>query len=153
MNAWEGLARWSTRQWMAAVAGAIAAAVVIGIPTDVIPNPLFGRSIPPTWWSVPMLVLTSALSGLLLGTYVASPEANPSKLDRPGRSAGVGGLLSYFAVGCPVCNKLVVVALGTTGAVKFFEPLQPILAGVSLVLLVWALRSRLRNAVACSTQR
>jgi hypothetical protein len=100
-----------------------------------------------------MLVLTSALSGLLLGTYVASPEANPSKLDRPGRSAGVGGLLSYFAVGCPVCNKLVVVALGTTGAVKFFEPLQPILAGVSLVLLVWALRSRLRNAVACSTQR
>ena len=58
-------------------------------------------------------------------------------------------MLSFFAVGCPVCDELVVIAPGTTGAMKFFEPIQPLLAGVSVVLLVWALRSRLRSVDSC----
>ena len=137
---------WAPRQWVIASVGAVATALLIGLPTDVIPNPMFGRPVPVTWWSIPVLVVTSLLSGLLLGTYVAGPEA---EVDRPARSAGIGGMLSFFAVGCPVCNKLVVIALGTTGAMKFFEPIQPLLAMVSVVLLVWALRSRLRSVDSC----
>ena len=57
--------------------------------------------------------------------------------------------MSYFAVGCPVCNKLVVLALGTVGAREWFEPIQPYLAAGSIVLLVVALRARLRSANAC----
>ena len=41
------------------------------------------------------------------------------------------------------------VALGSTGALDWFAPAQPILAVLSLVLLGWALRARLRSATVC----
>jgi len=89
---------------------------------------------------------------LLAATYVHEPgTATGSTADdeRPARRGGVAGLLSFFAVGCPVCNKLVVIALGTVGARQWFEPIQPLLALVSIVLMAIALRTRLRFADAC----
>lgn len=163
------LARCSRRQWLAAAAAAVVIAVLIGVPTDVIPNPIFGRPVPVTWWSYPVLIATAVLGGLLAATYVrigprtagatdgatdgptdgAGRGLESEPLDRPGRFGGIGAVLSFFAVGCPVCNKLVVVALGLTGARQFFEPIQPYLAGISLVVLAWALRARLRSALSC----
>jgi hypothetical protein len=133
---------------MAAAAGAALTALAIGLPTDVIPNPVFGRPVPVTWWSVPVLVVTSALAGLLLATYVRTGEAE-EPVDQPARAGGIGGLLAFFAVGCPVCNKLVVIALGTTGAMELFAPLQPLLAIASVALLAVALRRRLAGEQAC----
>ncbi|MEZ5256701.1 MAG: hypothetical protein R2705_07375 [Ilumatobacteraceae bacterium] len=135
----------------------VATTLAIGLPTDLIPNPVFGRSIPPTWWSWPVLAITAVLTGLLFGTYVrvpapASAIAEPpdeESWDRPARTGGLGGLLSFFAVGCPVCNKIVLLALGSVGARRWFEPIQPYLAAVSIVLLVVALRARLRGSLAC----
>ncbi len=43
---------WSRRRWVAAAGGAAAALLLLGLPTAVVPNPLFGRSIPPTEWAV-----------------------------------------------------------------------------------------------------
>lgn len=159
------LALWTPRQWWVAFAGAVGTALIVGLPTDVIPNPVFGRPVPVTWWSYPVLVVTAVLGGLLLATYVrpvaaadgdgAPALADPasavadSELDGPTRLGGLGGLLSFFAVGCPVCNKVVVIALGTVGARNWFEPIQPYLAAVSVVLMAIALRSRLRGSVAC----
>ena len=40
-------------------------------------------------------------------------------------------------------------SLGSVGARRWFEPIQPYLAVVSIVLLALALRARLRNALAC----
>lgn len=65
------------------------------------------------------------------------------------KSGVFASLLTFFAVGCPVCNKLVLLALGTTGAMKFFEPFQPILAVLSIGLLVWALLRRISQENAC----
>ena len=139
----------SLRQWSVAAAGAVATALAMGLPTDVIPNPVFDRPVPVTWWSIPALAVASILAGLLLATYVRDSAASPERLDRPGRIGGVGGLLTFFAVGCPVCNKLVVVAIGTTGAMELFAPLQQVLAIASVVLLALALRGRLRGALSC----
>ncbi|HSK24864.1 MAG TPA: hypothetical protein VK906_16890 [Egicoccus sp.] len=139
---------WGRRRWTAAVLGAVAVALLIGLPTVMIPNPVFSRMTPVLWWNWPIWLATSVLSGLLLATYVRDGETVVD--DRPTRRGGVGGLLAYFAVGCPVCNKLVVVALGTSGAMSWFAPLQPILAVAALVLLVVALRGRLRNATSCA---
>jgi hypothetical protein len=139
---------WTSRHWMIAAAGAIAVALLIGVPTDVVPNPIFGRPVDITWWSYPTLVVTSILGGLLAATYVRD-GATADDLDRPGRVGGIGGMLSFFAVGCPVCNKLVVIALGTTGALEWFAPAQPLLALASIALLGWALRGRLRGATSC----
>jgi hypothetical protein len=54
-----------------------------------------------------------------------------------------GGLLSVFAIGCPICNKLVVLALGASGAFAYFALIQPILGQLSVGLLLYALRVRL----------
>ena len=58
-------------------------------------------------------------------------------------------MLSVFAVGCPVCNKLVLLLLGTSGAMTWFAPLQPALAVLSVVGLAWALRIRWRATASC----
>ena len=145
---------WSRRHVLVAIGAAVLVALAIGLPTDVIPNPVFGRPVPVTWWSYPTLFVTAVLGGLLAATYVNDRVGSPTSLDEldaPTRRGSIAGVLSFFAVGCPVCNKLVIVALGTTGARQWFEPLQPVLAVASIVLLAWALRSRLRNAGTCST--
>lgn len=138
------LRSWTLRHWLVAIGAGVAAALLVGLPTDVIPNPVFGRSIGVTWWSYPTLALTGVLSGLLVATYVnASPD------DGISRKGGVGGLLSFFAVGCPVCNKLALVALGYAGALRWFAPVQPFLAVGGVALLAWALRARLQGQLAC----
>lgn len=57
--------------------------------------------------------------------------------------------MTFFAVGCPVCNKLVLLALGYTGALQFFAPVQPFLAVGSIVLLAAALIVRVRRERSC----
>lgn len=151
-SAWDQLQRWPAKRWVAAAFAAIGVALLIGIPTDVIPNPVFGRPVPVTWWSYPTLAITAVLGGLLAATYVratADAAVSNEEIDTPTRNGGIAGLLSFFAVGCPVCNKLVIVALGATGARQWFEPVQPVLAVGSVVLLAWALRARLRSAESC----
>ena len=50
--------------------------------------------------------------------------ASPAPLNTP--STG-GGMLSMFAVGCPACNKIAVILLGTSGALNLWAPVQPVL--------------------------
>jgi hypothetical protein len=57
-----------------------------------------------------------------------------------------------FAVGCPICNKLVVAVLGAGGALSYFGPAQPVLGAASIVLLGAALALRLRALAARSVQ-
>ena len=152
------LKHWTTTRWLFAAGMTIVSALAIGVPTDVIPNPVFGRQGTPVEpWAVPVLVATAILSGLLFATYVR-PDATldtdeTEGLDRSGRFGGLGGLLSFFAIGCPICNKVVVIALGTSGALTWFAPIQPYLGIIALGLLLWALRVRLRGEVACSIAR
>lgn len=137
---------WSIRQWLTATISAVGFGFLVGIPTDLIDTPVFFREIPPTWWAWPAVIVTSVLGGLLVATYVSPVQPE----DRGTRRRGwVGGMLTFFAVGCPVCNKIVLVLLGTSGALTWFEPVQPVLQLASVVLLVWALRARLQGAVAC----
>jgi hypothetical protein len=141
---------WAPRRWLVAGAVAVAYVGVVGVPTDLIDTPLFWREIPPTWWSWPSLLLTALLVGLLASTYVAVPHGLATRdEDRPRRGGTAGAALTFFAVGCPVCNKLVLLALGSSGAMTYFEPAQPFLQAAAIALLGWALRARLRGERAC----
>ncbi len=143
-------ASWTPRHTLVAVVGTAATALLIGLPTDVVPNPVFGRAVPVTWWSYPTLALVAVLSGLLLATYVRpGGDVLVEAHDRPARGGAASGLVSLFAVGCPVCNKLVLLALGTSGAMTWFAPAQPLLAAASVAGLGWALRGRWRGRSAC----
>lgn len=138
---------WTMRQWGAAGVGTAASLVLLGIPAVLIPNGLFSREIEPTWWSYPVWAATALLFGLLLATYARpAPER---RQDSAGPRGLGGGILAWLAIGCPVCNKLVLLTVGTSGALTWFAPLQPLLAVAGLVLLVVALRTRLRTAASC----
>lgn len=154
MSALTTLRTWDTRRWTAALVAAVASFVVLGVPTAIIPNPVFARQIEAPAWTVPSLVVTSVLAGLLLATYVRAAGATGTPADEATsdetRSFTVGGLLSFFAIGCPTCNKLVLLALGSSGAITWFEPVQPLLAVAGIGVLVGALRRRLEGEVACA---
>ena len=139
---------WSSRRWGAAIGGSVLVALAIGLPTEMIPNPIFHRMLPTEWWNRPVWVVTSLLAGLLLATYVRESDGAPPATTS--RRGGIGGFLAFFAVGCPICNKLIVAAIGTSGALNWFAPAQPILGLAATVLLAVALRSRLRSARACT---
>ncbi len=136
---------WAPRQWAAAAATAAGAALIIGVPTGIIRTPFYHRMTPVQWWNYPVWIVTAVLEGLILATYAAP---GPAGRRTQGAAAG-GGALSLIAVGCPVCNKLVVLAIGVSGALSYFAPLQPLLAAGSLALLAEALRRRLRATRAC----
>lgn len=146
---------WTPHHILIAVVAAVGVGVLIGISSVLIPNPLFGRDIPPVWWNYPVWILTSIFSGMLIATYVSpgEPDAQEDPPDpgdqRSGRMGVAGGMLAWFAVGCPVCNKLALLALGYSGALTWFAPVQPYLALGGLVLTGVALIWRLRGQVSC----
>lgn len=165
MLALRALRLWTPRQILVAAASAIGVGVVLGIATVLIPNGLFTRDIPPVWWNYPVWIATSIMTGMLIATYVRphrraeSSEADAStsavsggnvrEERRTGRFAVAGGMLAWFAVGCPVCNKIALLALGYTGALTWFAPLQPVLAVAAFIFSTVAVVWRLRGQVAC----
>lgn len=150
---------------MAAAGFTVLFALLIGIPTVIIPNPVFGREIPVLAWNYPVWILTSLLAGMLAATYVRAGNADatvqPSEDSATGGDDGTkqgrfgiaGTVLAWFAVGCPVCNKLALLALGYSGAITWFAPVQPFLAVGALLLTGGALFFRLRGQVYCSTRK
>ncbi len=140
---WISLGQSPALRWRAAVAGLLAAigtALVVGIPTDVIPNDYFARMTPVRPQDYVFLVLTAALTGLVAASYT---------VPTPGCGVATGkvttaGLLGFLAVGCPVCNKLVLLLLGTSGAFAYWAPMQPVIGLASVLLLAATLGLRMR---------
>jgi hypothetical protein len=124
-----------------AVAGAVLVGIALGVPTAIIPNPVFGRIIEAVPSHYFFWASTSLVTGALLATY-----ALPRTVKDRAAEAGVGGgFLAYLAVGCPLCNKAVVALLGASGAVSIFEPIQPFLGPLGLILASVALALRVRG--------
>jgi hypothetical protein len=138
---------WPGRRIAAAVAAGVVFALAVGVPTGVIPTPLYTRMTPVLWWNYPVWAASAVLGGLVVATYIRRPGDTTAR-NGLGSASG-GGLLAAFAVGCPICNKLVVATLGVSGALTIWAPLQPALGALSVVGLAWALRRRLTNQYAC----
>ncbi|MEU0684019.1 MULTISPECIES: hypothetical protein [Streptomyces] len=83
---------WPLRRWLVAVAVTVLAALVIGVPTGVIPTPFYTRMTPVLWWNYPVWVISSVLEGLLVATYVRVPTAAPAvPADSPAALVGAAG--------------------------------------------------------------
>ena len=146
--------------------------VVFGLVTAIIPNPVFGRQIPPEPFAYWVWFASAPLMGLVGATYTAPPRESATAVamplgsataiatmpgaadDRSGSTLGtIAGLGAFLAIGCPVCNKLALVLLGTSGALSIWAPLQPVIGWASLVLLAatlaWRFRLRRRGG-ACA---
>jgi hypothetical protein len=124
-------------------------ALLLGIPTRLIPTPLFSRVVPTSPQDYAIWIVSALLLGPLLSLMTLYPM--PSQKATPGtrslaetaRAFG-GALLSFFSVGCPVCNKVVVLLLGLGGAMSIFNPLRPFLGLASIALLGVTLFLRVR---------
>jgi len=139
------LAGWPGRRWIVAALAAVAVALVTGIPTDLVPTSLYQRMTPIPWWSWPLWAATAVLAGLLAASYVRDRSGGVRAASPLG-----GGIMSFLAVGCPICNKLVVAALGVSGALTYFAPVQPLLGLAGVALLGYALQRRLVASAACA---
>ncbi len=145
----------------------IVSGLAFGLVSAMIPNPVFGRSVPPEPFAYWVWLLSAPLMGLVFATYVVPTSPAPSGPARPLvmgdvaiverrtiRLGGVASFAAFLAIGCPVCNKVALVLLGASGAMSFWAPLQPVVGAASLVLLVitaaWRLRLRASGG-ACPT--
>jgi len=155
---------------------AVTSLLAFGLVSAIIPNPVFGRQIPPEPFAIAVWLASAPLMGLVMATYVsplpitatarslaASADVvgafatEPIADERRGSTFGMfAGLGAFLAIGCPVCNKVALLLLGASGAVTVFAPLQPAIGAASLALLaatlVWRLRLRARGGACALTQ-
>ena len=115
------------------------AALAMAVPTAVLANPLFTRMTPVRTLDYVFWAIGSVLIGLIAATY-AVPGASASCQSRTLGS----GVLNVLAIGCPICNKVIVLLLGISGALTIWAPLQPVLGLAALALIAWTLSLRLR---------
>ena len=144
------------RFWLVAGLATAGSLLLLGVPTAVIPNPLFIRMTPTETFNVVVWLTSAPLIGLLVATYVRAPgHAVGHRPNEAGAGrAALGGVATYVAIGCPICNKVVVAALGVGGALSIFAPLQPLIGAGSVALLgatlAWRLRARGRLCERCA---
>ncbi len=137
------------RTWLRAVPYAVIAALFIGIPSDIIDTPIFGRPVELRSIDYVIWLISSALIGLTFA--IRLPNRLREAEEKNDIRATWGGFASFLAVGCPVCNQFVVAALGTSGALTWWAPVQPIFGALAIGFVLWALRTRLHTyqLVAC----
>lgn len=145
----------------------IGSLIAFGLVSAIIPNPIFGREIAPEPFAYAVWIASAPLMGIVAATYTTPPpqtaavttlEAGEPGADPEQRDGTVLGtfasLGAFLAIGCPVCNKVALLLLGTGGAMTVYAPIQPFIGAASLVLLagtvIWRLRIRARGN-ACAT--
>lgn len=127
--------------YVRAIPYALVAAVFIGVPSDLIDTPIFGRPVETRPIDYVIWAITSALIGLVFA--IRLPASQADEQERNDVRTVWGGFVSFLAVGCPVCNQLVVALLGSSGALSWWAPAQPFVGAAAIGLVVWALRTRL----------
>lgn len=137
----DGLRALPPATWLRALPYSLIAAVVIAVPSDLIDTPLFGRPVEVRPIDYAILAVTAGLIGVIFAIRVPDSAASESQQTR----TIWGGFVSFLAVGCPVCNQAVVALVGTSGALAWWAPVQPVVGLVAVGLLVWTLRYRLRT--------
>lgn len=144
------------RFWLVAALATAGSLIALGVPTAVIPNPFFIRMTPTETLNMVVWLASAPLIGLLVATYVRAPiPLGGHRGNEPGAGrATLGGVAAYLAIGCPICNKVVVAALGVSGALSIFAPIQPLIGAASVALLggtlAWRLRDRARRCERCA---
>ncbi len=143
----ESMRAWTARRWAVVIVVSAVAALLMGVPTGIVRTSLYTRMTAVTWWDYPVWAISALLVGLTAATYLRGAVTGAVP-DRSRRALGAS-VLSTFAIGCPICNKLVVGLIGASGALSYWAPLQPVLGVASIALLATGLYVRLRGAVAC----
>jgi hypothetical protein len=134
------------RFWRLSAALSLGAALLLGLPTRLIPNGIWTRTVPTQPFDYVIWILSFLLIGPLAAMMWLYPLPKVVTPTSGGRVRVVmGSLLSYLSVGCPVCNKVVVFLFGLGGAMTFFNPLRPWLGLASVLILGVTVYYRVRT--------
>lgn len=156
--------------WARGLGGGGLALVAVFLPSDLIDTPWFTRMSPPAWWGFVLAAMTVVLTALATGLSpracggglscrdtptagaaqsvpVRSGQAGPSAA---GPVSAVGAVA--LAVGCPLCNKVVVMLLGVGGALDVWSPLQPVLGALAVLLLATLVLLRWQHVLAAARE-
>ena len=136
-----------TATWLRMVPYAAIAAVLIAVPSDLIDTPIFGRPVETRPIDYVILAVTASLIGLIFAIR-PEPTEEPELVaagERDETRTEWGGFVSFLAVGCPVCNQAVVALVGTSGALSWWAPVQPVVGVAAVGLLLYTLRKRLQT--------
>jgi len=124
--------------------GVIVAAVtfgVLGTVSAIWDNPLFIRMTPAGGFEIWLLSLLS----ILMGVFIAIRRPACS-----GKTAGVGGVLGFLGIACPVCNKILLLIFGGDLLLTYFEPIRIYVAALGVLIAGWAvLREWRRDDITC----
>ena len=111
------------------LAVALGSFVALGTVAALWENPLFVRMTPAGDLEVVLLGLLS----VLLGAYVAVRRPFCSV-----KTAGVGGVLGFIGVACPVCNKVLLLLFGGDLLLTYFEPVRVYVAATGVLFVAAA---------------
>lgn len=133
--------------FLRAIPYALITAVLIGVPADLIDTRFFGRPIEAKAIDYFLLAVTAALIGFVFAIRppAQQPVDTDDAMERSENRTMWGGVISFLAVGCPVCNQAVVALLGTSGALSWWAPVQPVIGLLAIAVVLWALRERLKT--------
>jgi hypothetical protein len=121
----------------------VAVFLLFGTVTGLLPNPVYVRMVARTPADYLFLVATAAFAGAFV--YQRSLAAEPV-----GERLAAGGIVGGFlAFGCPVCNAVLLALFSSSALMTYFEPLRPLLGGVSLVFFSGLLYYQHRRCEVC----
>ena len=122
--------RLNANAWFKGATLTLASFAVLGTVAALWETPFFMRMTPAGAIEIALLALTAAL----LGLYVAIRRSACSV-----KSATAGGVLGFIGVACPVCNKLLVLLIGSELLLTYFEPVRVFVAAAGVVILALAI--------------
>mgnify|MGYP006279401861 FL=1 len=122
-----------------AIGVSVGSLLLFGVVTGLLPNPVYVRMVPRTGLDYLFLVLTAGFLGLY--TYQRQTEKQPDD-----KTAGVSAALGFLAFGCPTCNALLLALFSNSAWLAYFDPLRPVLGGISVLLFAGLLYVRSRRS-------
>ncbi|ELZ24463.1 hypothetical protein C477_00840 [Haloterrigena salina JCM 13891] len=153
----------SDRRAMAwGTAAGIGVFLLFGLVTGLVPNPLYVRMVPRTPIDYLFLVLTALLAGVYTAQRLATEVVESDCMDTDRSETGdsrsedrwvLGGLVGGFlAVGCPICNVILLALFSSSALMTYFDPLRPALGALSVALLTGLIYVRhSRSCPTCAT--
>ncbi len=119
----------SIMRLFAGIAVAVVSFAALGTVAALWKNPFFIRMTPAGGWEISMLALLSLLTGIYV--VIRRPFCSNKKV-------GVGGVLGFLGIACPICNKILLMAFGSELLLTYYEPVRIYLAVIGVVFAAWA---------------
>lgn len=124
----------------------VGTALLFGVVTGLLPNPIYVRMVPRT--APDYLFLGS--TAVLLGIYAT--QRTRARIDRDDDGVAalgvVGGVLAF---GCPVCNAVLLALFSGSAIMTYFDPLRPFVGLLTVGLLGGLVYYRHARCEACET--